>query len=227
MITTNIVKVEEESENHELHKNLGLLNLLKYDGSGSLELLKGVCKVYVKHKATFNINANNQAQIGYAKHVWNECKEDVRHLFLPSSSKLFMRLAAEPDMANLIEATLSAHQQTTGTSDARARYESTVSRYQMLITKSENEDPFGECLTTREEAFILRFEAKQAEKPEHVTYMPNQNAVTYVYLMIKVLVLCELDDNLDVTEVFNIAQDILKLVEMQGNKTQANFVKNV
>jgi hypothetical protein len=212
--------------NHALNQHLAELNAMKYASVGSNKMLYAISKAYPAVYSTFVLDANNETQIKYSKLVFNKTEFNTRHLFMPSDNTAFMTLAADQRMTPLITAALDAHRQEGGDPDAKARYLASLTKYTELMAAKAAEGPFARVLTRTEEDFIVRFRNRSSE--ERTSAKPNQNAVTYVYIMLKVLKLMDVQPTSKVKDRVQLMRDILKFFELYGDKTVAhlNFVLN-
>jgi hypothetical protein len=213
-------QLSEDARNQLLIK----LGNFKWSGEGRTGLLTMVRTALKQNPNYFKNHADhtNIDQIHFAKLVWNCGKKGSRAYLLETPNAEFMALCKDERMTPLLVAALDrflAAVRGGGNPGKEADFHDICAKYAILKAKQSNEGPFTEQLTDAEKAFILKFEARKPEVIE--LHKPNQNAVTYVYLLgllFHVTGIMNLK-NLDIDAM----QDMLHFIALHGQKGFQKF----
>jgi hypothetical protein len=190
-------------------------------------VINGAIKAVRENPGFWNkMDHTNEEQVNFANEVFNNCDAITRPTFLPFDNASFIRLASDPSMTPLITATLEAYESTvvrgSGNPKKAADYADIVAKYEEAKLIEKNQGPFTEQLTPGQERLIRKFEG-MVKKPIE-THLPNENAVTYCYLLGKIVYLLELDGE-KAKSVKSIVMKVLNIFELHGDKTMASFNK--
>lgn len=212
----------------ERDKALIALNTCKWEGRGTPGVVHAVVKTNKENNNFWKTYTHtNEQQVAYARLVFANVKTDkTRETFYPSDTSQFITLARNPDMTPLIADAFETYlsQIKSGDSSKAADYAEICIKYHEAKAIQAAEGPFTPQLTPGQSRLIEKFEAKAAESGPRDTHKPNENAVTYVYLLGKMIHIMEIPINKDAVKTID---SILAFIEMHGDKTTANFQKVV
>lgn len=221
--------------NDEINKVLIDIKKFKHAGLNCVDLIRACIIVGQAHDDLLE-EEDNESQIEFAKHVWNEMTPDKRHILLKSANQWFLTAATDARLAELIGFALDNHNNQ-GTNSAGAKkyndYMQICQRYNEL--KARPTGPFDEPFTKRELIFMAKFEDLKAKRdqaelenptiftPKH----PNQNAVTYPFILAKFFRHVGMDFDADLEDNVKLALDLLNYIAVHGQTTAATFQSSI
>jgi hypothetical protein len=214
--------------------NLALINIgkIKHEGLDNQGLIEAVIKVlkFGKHKdqALMYLSSDkNVEQIKFAKLVWNKAIPDVRKCFLVSDNNWFMEMATDPEMTPLLSDTLDRHTSGMGgTGDASAYVKIAEKVASLKLKQIDAKDAFNPQMTAAELKTITKFDslaqAREEDGPRQ-KHNPNESAVTYCFLLGRMIIMAELDLNKRPEFLLSVVDDMLKFFAIHGQKTNLAF----
>ena len=209
-VATNIAG----STTNEKNKLLKLLDDLKWPGLNRRNFIKNAIDVLIANPATFasDNDFDNKAQIEFAKLIWNVASKEGRKVMLLSDNADFMQMASNPSMTGIIQDALdkfeAGNMSGKGDASAKAAYDDIVTKYRIAKAKESKMDAFSPQLTPGEERLIARFESRVEEEIQQ--HYPNENAVTYLFLLARMIHASKVDlSKKKSKDANNIVLDIL------------------
>jgi len=243
--STQIATKPTTPDPNERNKALIELGNCKYPGQNNHLLIESVLETIARgaNMDVFDCDTN-AGQIDYAKHVWNNSQNQVRKLFLSTNSDWFIKLASNAEMVPIITAALDKFESSIGKSagnpGGQAAYDEICEKYKIAkALESTNPGPFDFVqLSDGQKRLIKKFEAKQdaASGPVKEPAYPNQNAVTYPFILAKLCILCGFDemseDELNDAKMMKktlfaqkaIVEDVLLFIAVHGQKSVTSFL---
>lgn len=211
----------------DVNKTLIALSNKRWEGLNKHGLVGAVAKViksYPNSQLLLN-SETNEAQINFAKLVWNEGNSEVRKLMSSTSSSWFMTLATNEKMIPLLTASLDAYTKNISSGKASG------SDYADIVTKVAaarrkinefKENVYADAPTKGEVRMVEKFDAKAAEKvdrEEREEHHPNESAVTYPFILGKIMIMAGIDFDQEIADIKKVMDDIFKYIARHGQKT--------
>jgi hypothetical protein len=92
-------------------------------------------------------------------------------------------------------------------------------KYEQAKAKQEAQGPFVKMLTPGENRLISKFESRMGNSQAYEEHKPNQNAVTYPFLLGKLMMMSGIDyESVPVEEAHEIFLDILHFISIHGQQ---------
>jgi hypothetical protein len=218
---------------NEINQRLLELSDLTWDGLNNTNLVGAVVKT-LKHNTTSRsmvARDDNTTQIEFAKLVWNNGNKDVRKLFLIEPNDWFMTLARDPEMVPILSAALDKFQETVRSSNpgAKAAYEEIakkVAEWRPHVLAAEK-NPFYEPQPTKGQIrAVKKFDDMAGNDPPE-PHKPNESAVTYPFLLGKIIMAMKVDMSKSINEIKSIVDDVLKFCSLHGQKSVTTFTSKI
>jgi len=238
---------EEKMNNQELTMNernqiLIKLSELSSPGLNQHDLIDATLMSCIKHPVDFSVDASNEEQINVAKRVWNEANSKTRSLFLKSPSNQFISIAKNVKLVKIISDALDKFNPRVANDNLKKRLDwlEICSKYQEAKDKQSKITPFSTPMSKGELRLIEKYEAKLGEpRPQYEKHYPNQSAVTYPYLLAKLIHSAKLTEMFPnksnppdeikefVKRAKTVILDLLNFIAVHGSKSNANFTKAI
>jgi len=217
------------TDQNDINKALIDIGAIQFNGLNQQGLIYAVIKAMRDSKTSKLAIAcldgeENVDQINFAKIVWNAASVEVRSCFLTTNNDWFLTLAGDPEMTNILIAAVEKHEGGTTGGGNPEKYMEIVKRIEGLkIKQAGSDNPFNPQLTEKERNAIKKFDDKAKENEEHgarETHHPNESAVTYCYLLGRLIYYSELKImKKQIGTVVNIVDDMLRFYSAHGQKT--------
>lgn len=226
-------ETDKSEKDSEVKKALIAISELKWPGMNEDKLIAGAVHLNAK-SGTFwqsHKHHSNEDQINYAKYLWNVVDVETRKTFLPCDTKWFIDMASDPGITNILTDAFERFNASikSGGGNAAAYFE-IKSKYEQAKRIQQNESPFTQQLTPGQQRLIAKFEARaRVERVKYDEHKPNENAVTYAYLLGKLIYLLGLPlaTKEEKQTSRNICKDVLMIVGIHGTKSVSYFQKVV
>jgi hypothetical protein len=219
------IKKKTVSKN-ELNKILIEIGDMKWPGLNKHNLINAVVSEQIADKNFFNQKTwSNKEQINYAKRIWNHLDKarSCRPLFLKSPNDVFMKLASDPRMTVILQKALKMHSNGGGEGKGKEAYEEICDKYTRAKAKQAALSEWTPDMTPGEIKLIEKFEAKAKENEgkEFESHMPNENAVTYVFILGRALYESKMKCDKECPDKM---LDLLTFFAVHGTKTMASLL---
>lgn len=222
--------MDTETRN-ELNQRLIQISELKWEGLNVEDLVGAVVKT-IQGNADARVllsSEENTDQIAFAKLVWNEGNKKVRNLLLTKSSNWFMALARDPNLVPVLQATLDKYQAgiRSGDSEGKAAYEEIAAKVAewRVHVEAAKDDPFYEPQPT---PGMIRAVAKFDQRAGPLeNHQPNESAVTYPFILGRIIIEMDLNLSLGVAAIKRIMNDVFRFCSIHGQKSVQTFSSKI
>lgn len=218
----------KELDKDEVNKELIKLGGMKWEGLNKVKLIEAVCKALnYKDVGDLITDGSNESQVRFAKIVWNEGDKSVRNMLVKTPNSWFMKLARNPDMSDILSEALDIFLKNTragGDQGKKADWLEICKKYAAAIEKREQLTPFSPGMTNPELRLIRNFEARENEV--HEEHKPNESAVTYPFLLGKLIVETGMmSTSMTLAKAIETIKDILNYFAVHGQQSLVHFAR--
>jgi hypothetical protein len=226
---------DNDDARNEVNRNLIRLSEMKWEGLDVKGMIGAVIKTIKNNPDARNWLASekNEDQIAFAKAVWDNGNTKVRGLCITTPNTWFMTLAGNEKMVPIIAAAFDRFDSSVGAGNPQAKedYEEIAAKVTNLRPHVEaaKDDPFYEPQPTEGQIrMVQKFDKKAAENAgARDSHKPNEAAVTYPFILGKIMIEMKLDFALDTNMLKLIVDDVLRFCSIHGQKTVHRFSSKI